>query len=86
MSAIEKRETGSVKWFSADKGYGFITTNAGEDLFVHYSAILGDGYKCLNGGDEVSFSVVAGDKGLQASDVEVVTENGPRQKRRVVEK
>ncbi len=64
--------TGKVKWFNAEKGYGFITRDDGEkDVFVHYSAILGSGFKTLKEGDAVEFEVVQGDKGPQAKDVQV---------------
>ena len=64
------RSTGVVKWFNDSKGYGFITRNDGEkDLFVHYSAIKGDGYKSLNEGEQVEFEVVDGDKGPAAANV-----------------
>jgi CspA family cold shock protein len=58
-----------VKWFNATKGYGFIRRESGEDVFVHFSAIEGDGYKTLNEGQPVEFEVVRGPKGLQASRV-----------------
>ncbi len=61
---------GTVKWFNADKGYGFITPESGgEDLFVHFSAIQVQGYKSLDEGQRVSFEVTQGQKGPQASDV-----------------
>ena len=61
---------GTVKWFSNEKGYGFIERGNGEaDVFVHFSAIDGEGYKSLTEGQRVSFEVVQGDKGPQASDV-----------------
>jgi CspA family cold shock protein len=61
---------GTVKWFSNEKGYGFIERGNGEaDVFVHFSAINGDGYKSLTEGQRVSFEVVQGDKGLQAANV-----------------
>ena len=61
---------GTVKWFSNEKGYGFIERGDGEaDVFVHFSAIAGDGYKSLTEGQKVSFEVVQGDKGLQAANV-----------------
>jgi len=60
---------GKVKWFSNQKGYGFITSEDGKDLFVHFSAIKGDGYKSLAEGDAVEFEVTQGSKGEQASDV-----------------
>ena len=63
------KETGTVKWFNADKGYGFIQRDSGEDVFVHYSAIQGDGYRSLEEGSRVSFVVVSGPKGLQADQV-----------------
>ncbi len=59
-------EQGTVKWFNNAKGYGFIKRNTGEDVFVHYKAINGDGYKTLNEGDKVEFEVEQGPKGLQA--------------------
>jgi CspA family cold shock protein len=64
--------TGTVKWFSNDKGYGFITPDGGgEDLFVHFSAIAGSGFKTLDEGVKVSFEVTQGQKGPQATDVQV---------------
>lgn len=62
-------ETGTVKWFNASKGYGFIGREKKPDVFVHYSGIVGDGYKSLNEGDEVEFEVTKGPKGPQASNV-----------------
>ena len=61
--------TGTVKWFNAEKGYGFLTTDAAEDVFVHFSAILIDGYKTLNEGHRVSCEVVSTDRGPQAENV-----------------
>lgn len=61
--------TGKVKWFNAEKGYGFITTDEGTDVFVHYSAIQSDGYKTLDEGQSVEFSVTESDRGPQASNV-----------------
>ena len=61
--------TGTVKWFDADKGFGFISTDDGKDIFVHFSAIQTDGYKTLTEGDVVEFDVVDGDRGQQASNV-----------------
>lgn len=61
--------TGTVKWFNEKKGFGFITEDGGNDVFVHYSAIKGDGFKTLVEGDKVSFEVVNGPKGPQASNV-----------------
>ncbi len=63
---------GTVKWFNADKGYGFITQESGPDLFVHYSEIQGSGYKSLNEGDRVEFEITEGRKGKQASNVKVL--------------
>ncbi len=60
---------GNVKWFNNKKGYGFIHTEDGEDIFVHYSAIEGDGFKTLNEGQEVEFEVSQGPKGSQAEKV-----------------
>ena len=60
---------GKVKWFSNQKGYGFITSEDGKDVFVHYSAIKGDGYKTLQEGDSVEFDVTQGPKGEQATNV-----------------
>ena len=60
---------GKVKWFSSQKGYGFITTESGSDVFVHHSAIQGEGYKSLDEGQEVEFEVQQGPKGEQASNV-----------------
>ena len=60
---------GKVKWFNPKKGYGFIATADGRDIFVHYSCISGDGYKSLTEGDPVTFDVVEGDKGFRAENV-----------------
>ncbi len=62
-------EKGTVKWFNNAKGYGFITREGGEDLFVHFKSIVGDGYKTLKQGDGVEFEVEQGPKGLQAVNV-----------------
>ena len=65
-------EKGTVKWFNAAKGFGFISRPGGEDVFVHFNAISASGYKSLNEGDQVEFEVEKGPKGLQASNVTVV--------------
>ncbi len=65
-------ETGTVKWFNGSKGYGFITRENGEDVFVHYRSISGEGYKTLEEGDQVQFEVAESPKGLQATDVSKV--------------
>lgn len=67
-----EKEQGTVKWFNASKGYGFISRESGEDVFVHYSAIQGEGYRSLEEGARVSFEVRKGPKGLQADGVERV--------------
>ena len=65
--------TGSVKWFNADKGYGFITQdNGGKDVFVHFPAIQSEGYKTLPEGQKVSFEIEEGQKGLQAANVNAI--------------
>jgi CspA family cold shock protein len=63
------RESGTVKWFNASKGFGFITRQSGDDVFVHFSAIQGMGYRSLDEGQAVEFVVTETPKGLQASDV-----------------
>jgi CspA family cold shock protein len=68
-SAAVSKEQGTVKWFNASKGYGFIQRQTGEDVFVHFSAIMMDGYKSLNEGQAVEFEVTKGPKGLQAENV-----------------
>lgn len=62
-------EQGTVKWFNDDKGYGFITRESGDDVFVHFSAIQGDGFKSLSKGQHVTFEVEEGERGLQAANV-----------------
>jgi CspA family cold shock protein len=66
---IMSKEQGTVKWFNGSKGYGFIERDSGGDVFVHYNAIIGDGYRNLDEGQRVEFEVVQGQKGLQAQDV-----------------
>jgi CspA family cold shock protein len=68
----EKKLIGKVKWFNSVKGYGFLGRDDGPDVFVHYSAILGDGYRTLEEGDSVEFEIVPGAKGLQAANVRKV--------------
>ncbi|HEX4814719.1 MAG TPA: cold-shock protein [Nonomuraea sp.] len=63
---------GTVKWFNADKGYGFIAVDGGKDVFVHYSAILMDGYRSLEQGQRVEFEITQGQKGPQAESVRMV--------------
>ncbi len=65
----EDRETGTVKWFNTSKGFGFISRDSGEDIFVHFRAIRGEGHRVLIEGQRVEFSVMQRDKGLQAEDV-----------------
>ncbi|WP_349607870.1 cold-shock protein [Halomonas sp. H10-9-1] len=69
----DDRELGEVKWFNVNKGYGFITRDSGEDVFVHFRAIRGRGHRTLAEGQKVRYHVVANDKGLQADDVTVIT-------------
>ena len=66
-------EKGKVKWFNASKGYGFIERENESDVFVHYSAIVGDGYKTLEEGQEVEFDIVQGERGPQASNVKKIS-------------
>ncbi|HEX9679518.1 MAG TPA: cold-shock protein [Candidatus Saccharimonadales bacterium] len=66
---MSERIVGTVKWFNASKGYGFIEQEGGEDVFVHYSALQSDGYRSLDEGQRVEFSIERGPKGLQASNV-----------------
>jgi CspA family cold shock protein len=69
---MSERTNGTVKWFNGAKGYGFIEREAGPDVFVHFSAIRGEGFRNLEEGQSVEFSVEQGQKGLQASNVAVV--------------
>jgi len=69
---MSERVTGTVKWFNGSKGFGFIEREGGDDLFVHYSAIRGDGFKNLEEGQTVEFNIEPGRKGMQATDVTVV--------------
>jgi|TARA_B110000977_G_C10986981_1_gene458323 CspA family cold shock protein len=69
MIGMTDRTTGTIKWFNNAKGFGFIAQNEGADIFVHFRSIRGEGYKTLDEGQEVEFTVVEGAKGLQAEDV-----------------
>lgn len=69
---MANRETGIVKWFNAEKGFGFITPESGADLFVHFRQIEGSGFKSLDEGQRVSFVVAPGQKGPQAEQVQVI--------------
>lgn len=66
-------QNGKVKWFNNEKGYGFIEVEGGDDVFVHFTAIQGDGFKTLEEGQEVSFEIVEGNRGPQAANVNKVT-------------
>jgi CspA family cold shock protein len=66
---MSERIIGTVKWFNANKGFGFIEQQGGEDVFVHYSALQSEGYRSLDEGQQVEFSIERGPKGLQASNV-----------------
>ena len=66
---MAERETGTVKWFNSSKGFGFIARESGDDVFVHYSSIRGEGYRSLEEGQAVEFDIVEGQKGPQAQDV-----------------
>ena len=69
---MAERIQGSVKWFNSSKGFGFIQQESGDDVFVHFQSIIGDGYKSLEENDKVEFSVTQGPKGLQAAEVRLV--------------
>ena len=69
---MTEKVQGTVKWFNGSKGFGFIEREGAEDVFVHYTAIVGDGYRNLNEGDQVEFVVTQGDKGPQAQDVVII--------------
>jgi cold shock protein len=69
---MSERESGTVKWFNASKGYGFIGRDNGPDVFVHYSAIMADGYRTLAEGQKVEFDIEKGPRGLQAANVKLV--------------
>jgi CspA family cold shock protein len=69
---MSERTTGTVKWFNNAKGFGFITQESGDDIFVHYRSIQGDGYKTLDEGQQVAFALSKGPKGFQAEEVSKV--------------
>ncbi|MFZ1041073.1 MAG: cold-shock protein [Anaerolineales bacterium] len=69
---MSERVVGTVKWFNGAKGYGFLAREGGEDVFVHFSAIEGDGFRNLVEGQKVEFSIEKGPKGLQAASVKIV--------------
>ena len=69
---MSERIVGTVKWFNGSKGYGFLAQEGGEDVFVHFSAIQGEGYRNLEEGQRVEFSITKGPKGLQAADIKVI--------------
>jgi CspA family cold shock protein len=69
---MSEKVTGSVKWFDATKGFGFLEREGGDDVFVHFRAIQGEGFKTLNEGQKVEFNVIKGDKGWQAEEVAVI--------------
>lgn len=69
---MSERSTGTVKWFNNSKGYGFISQENGDDIFVHFQSIVGDGYKSLKENDKVEFNVSEGQKGPQATEVKIV--------------
>ena len=71
---MSDREQGIVKWFNDSKGFGFIQRDSGEDIFVHFRAIHGDGYRSLKDGEKVEYTVVEGQKGLQAEEVRKLEE------------
>jgi len=69
---MSERANGTVKWFNNSKGYGFIERDGGDDVFVHFRAIRGDGYRTLEDGQKVEFNLTQGPKGFQAEDVDVL--------------
>ncbi len=69
---MSEKEQGTVKWFNSSKGYGFIERASGDDVFVHFNAIVGEGYRNLEEGQRVEFTVVQGQKGPQAENVSVI--------------
>ena len=69
---MAQREKGTVKWFNPKKGYGFISRENGEEVFVHFKSIIGEGYRTLEEGDQVEFEVASSEKGLEAKDVKLL--------------
>lgn len=69
---MAERVQGTVKWFNSSKGFGFIQQQGGEDVFVHFKAIVGDGYRSLEEGQKVEFTITQGQKGPQATEVKVI--------------
>ncbi len=69
---MAERRIGTVKWFNSTKGYGFISQESGDDVFVHFQSIVGDGYKSLEEGEKVEFTLAQGAKGPQANDVSTI--------------
>jgi CspA family cold shock protein len=69
---LEERVKGTVKWFNPEKGFGFIEPESGEDVFVHFSSIVTDGFKTLEKGQKVEFEIIQGERGLQANNVRLV--------------
>jgi len=69
---MSEKEQGAVKWFNGSKGFGFIERDQGGDIFVHFSAIIADGYRSLEEGQRVEFTVTEGEKGLQAQEVVIL--------------
>ena len=68
----QQKQTGTIKWFKNDKGFGFAVNEAGEDVFIHYREIVGDGFKTLATGQRIEFTQVRTDKGWQAAEVELL--------------
>ncbi|MCB0280087.1 MAG: cold-shock protein [Calditrichaeota bacterium] len=69
---MSSKQTGTVKWFNGSKGYGFITSESGSDVFAHFSNIDGSGFKSLNEGDQVEFNLAQGQKGPEATSIVVI--------------
>ena len=70
LATLKHMASGKVKWFDNKKGFGFITQNSGQDVFVHHTSIAGEGFKVLNEGESVSFEIISSDKGLKADKVQ----------------